>query len=598
MAKRKLIWHLFPSFLILTVVSLAAVTWYASRSVERFYRNQVNASLEEKARLFARQVSDLARAGELGRVDELTKTEGKETATRITVVLHDGAASGKVIGDSDQDPLRMENHDDRPEIQAAIREGVGRAERYSFSLKENMVYVAVPAKAGGKTVAVVRMALPKTEVEQALWNLFERVLTAGLVIAGLAAVLSWLISRRLARPLREIRRMAESFAGGDLRRRTVVEGSEETAALGEAMNTMAAQLDERIRTITEQRNEIEAVLFGMVEAVLVVDTDERVVRMNRAAGRYFGIDPAAVHGRDIHEVIRNSGLQRLVTKTLSGCGPVEAEVEMEGEEVAYLSAHGAGLCDAKGKNTGAVIVLNDVTRLVKLENMRRDFAANVSHELRTPITSIKGFLETLRDGKVTDRAEADRFLNIALRETDRLNSIIEDLLSLSRIEKEYERGGIPRQVHRLKRILEEAAAACESAAHARNITIELECDETATATVNGKLLEQAVVNLLDNAVKYSEPGKTVRIAASADEKEAVIRVTDEGCGIESEHLPRLFERFYRVDKSRSRKLGGTGLGLAIVKHIVQAHGGGVSVESQPGKGSAFRILLPQQQLGH
>ena len=606
MAKRKLIWHLFPSFVILTVVSLLAVAWYATVSMERFYRNRIGTHLQEKAGLFAHQVSEMARAGEFSRVDALCKELGKEVATRITVVLYDGVADGKVIGDSEEDPAKMENHADRPEIQAAVREGVGRREHYSYTLKKNMVYVAVPVKTDGKLVAVVRTALPLTEVEHALRSLYEKVLVAGLVVAALAAVVSWALSRRIARRLGKLKETAEAFAGGDLRRRTSVGGSEEIAALAEAMNAMAVQLDEKIRTITEQRNELEAVLFSMVEAVLVVDVNERVVRLNEAAGRYFALGPEAAQGRSIQEVIRNSDLQRLVMKSLSGCGPVEAEVELEGEEVTCLQAHGTGLCDSKGRNVGAVIVLNDVTRLKRLENIRRDFAANVSHELRTPITSIKGFLETLRDGKVTDTEEAHRFLDIALRETDRLNSIIEDLLSLSRIEREYERGEIRCEPHRLKGILEEAVAAREPAARAKDIAIELYCDAALTVMANAPLLQQAVVNLIDNAVKYSEPGKVspnamnrvwgppVRVTAAPGEQEIVISVIDEGCGIEAEHLPRVFERFYRVDKGRSRKLGGTGLGLAIVKHIVQAHNGRVSVESVPGKGSTFRIHLPQE----
>jgi two-component system phosphate regulon sensor histidine kinase PhoR len=250
------------------------------------------------------------------------------------------------------------------------------------------------------------------------------------------------------------------------------------------------------------------------------------------------------------------------------------------------------LRDAGGRESGAVVVLNDVTRLKRLETVRRDFVANVSHELKTPVTAVKAAVETLQGGALHDAAEAARFTEMIVRQADRLGSIIEDLLSLSRIEQEEEGAGLALAREAIGPVLAAAAQACAPSAAARSVGIAVRCPEDLRAAINPQLLENAVVNLIDNAVKHSEPGREVVVEGTAEEGGTVIRVIDRGCGIEPRHLPRLFERFYRVDRARSRRLGGTGLGLAIVKHIVQAHRGEVSVESQLGEGSTFTIRLP------
>jgi two-component system phosphate regulon sensor histidine kinase PhoR len=364
------------------------------------------------------------------------------------------------------------------------------------------------------------------------------------------------------------------------------------------MNRMAADLDERLRTVVRQRNEQEAVLSSMVEGVIAIDRDERVIAMNKAAARLLDLDPAESVGRGVEEVARNPELQRFAAGALASDIPVEGELVLHRPEICHLQAHGAPIRDGHGRRIGSVLVLNDVTRLKRLETVRSDFVANVSHELKTPITSIKGFLETLADGAVDDPRTARRFLAIALRQADRLNAIIEDLLSLSRIEQEAESGQLPCSLESIREILVGAVEVCRTKAESKNVDLNVHCEDGLRAEVNAPLLEQAVVNLVDNAIKYSDAGSTVDVAAVAHDVSISIVVRDHGSGIEATHLPRLFERFYRVDKARSRTLGGTGLGLAIVKHIAAAHGGTVLVESEPGKGSTFTLVMPRQEAGH
>jgi two-component system phosphate regulon sensor histidine kinase PhoR len=382
------------------------------------------------------------------------------------------------------------------------------------------------------------------------------------------------------------------FASGDLEYRLDVPNSQEFGALSEATNEMAAQLHARIFMLTEQHSELEAVLSGMVEAVLVIDTNERMTRVNRAAERLFQIDQTRVRNRSVQETIRHSDLHRFVRRTLELEEPVEGELTIVGTPDQYLQAHGAKLRDGHGQCMGLVVVLNDVSRLKTLEDIRRDFVANVSHELKTPITSIKGFLETLKEGAIRNPEHAERFLHIVIKHTDRLSAIIEDLLSLSRIERDAEKGEMALEEKPLRPVFEAVVKACGKTAELKDITLELEVSDELLARINPRLLEQALVNLVDNAIKYSEPGHAVKISGQTGRGEVVIKVQDTGCGIPREHLQRIFERFYRVDKARSRKVGGTGLGLAIVKHIVHAHDGAVSVESSPGRGSSFSIHLP------
>ncbi len=416
---------------------------------------------------------------------------------------------------------------------------------------------------------------------------------AAMACSIIAAVWNLLSQWSLIGPIREMTLAARRVALDDLYTPMTPPDHPELADLASAMNLMGRQLDERIRTVVEQRNEREAILSSMVEGVIAVNSKRHIISMNRAAAELFDADPARVQGKGIQHAVRNPRVAELIDDSLAQSAPINREISVvaRGRETT-LQAHAAALRDASGATMGVVVVLDDVTDLRRLESMRSDFVANVSHELKTPITSIKGFVETLLDGAIENNDDARRFLGIVAKQADRLNAIIEDLLTLSRIEQdEQARDGLLAPGSLLP-VIQSAAQLCAGAADSKEIRISISCSPALRTRINGPLLEQGVTNLIDNAIKYSDRGSEGRVEVAEGRKEIAISVIDQGCGIPDEHLPRLFERFYRVDKARSRQLGGTGLGLAIVKHIAQTHGGRIDVESRPGVGSTFRLSLP------
>ena len=588
MAKKRIFWQLFPSYLLITFTALLIVGGYASDSLREFYYDRTAEDLKARARLIERQIARKIPPFNPPSLNSLSRDLGTKTNTRITII----DLSGKVLGDSHEEPSRMDNHADRPEFRNALQGETGMALRFSNTLEEQMMYLAVPIIREDKLSGVVRASIPITFIDQALRTIEFKIGGVGLVVALLAAGISLMVSRRISNPLEQMKNSAESIARGEWKEHLSLKtDSVEISALSNALNQMALQLEDRIKTITSQSNESEAVLSSMVEGVLAVDAAENIIRLNKAAGKILKIKPENAEGRPIDEVVRNSHLREFIERTLSGIENVETDLTIGNKNEIFLQAHGAALKDMQEKSIGAVIVLNDVTRLRRLETVRRDFVANVSHELRTPITSIKGFVETLQQGALENREEAERFLEIMSKQVERLNAIIEDLLSLSRLEQDSGTLEIAMEKTKVLPILESVIRDCENKTLKKNTSIKLNCPNELEVFANPPLLNQAVLNLVDNALKYSEQGGEIKVQALSTETETVIEIQDWGCGIDSAHLPRLFERFYRVDQARSRQLGGTGLGLAIVKHIAQVHGGRVSVNSTLGKGSRFSIHL-------
>jgi two-component system phosphate regulon sensor histidine kinase PhoR len=437
------------------------------------------------------------------------------------------------------------------------------------------------------------------------WSIVWQILAALALAAVISGAFGWWLARRTSRQFQAIARGAEQLSRGAAAAKLDLPDIEELAVLAAVLNRIATQIDQRTQRIGRQDYQQEAVLASMIEGVLAVDSDERIITLNSAAAELIGNHQSNLQGRNLHEVIRNADLRRFVQRALESPDPIEDDVVLHGQRERIFRVRGTALRDGSapsGSGVGAVVVLADVTRYRQLENLRRDFVANVSHELKTPIASIKGFVETLLDGALANPEDADRFLKIIASHAERLNNIIEDLLSLSKIEQSEEAANLPLSRALLRPVLEAAISSCQPQADARQVALVLDCDPSITVQLNPPLFEQAVINLIDNAIKYSGTHSQVIIEASVaevesaaneppvpDQAEIVLSVRDRGCGIAAEHLPRLFERFYRA---RSRKLGGTGLGLAIVKHIVQAHHGRITVESTLGEGSVFSIHLP------
>lgn len=589
MPRTRLVWHLFAAWCLLVGGVLAGCFWLASVQLSSLAMESQRQRLTDLGRTLHGVARDELPTGTpdaiVGRVHELAAGRGLE----FDLLAADGT------------PLAATG----PDLPAAGDAGIASGRsiqpgpaaaggRYDVATGRRYLSVTIPLE--GDAAATMRVTAATTATDRALWR------SLGWLAGGLAAIAAaalaggWVVARRGARPVEELCEAAARLAAGDVNAPLPSTELAEVTGLSEAFGLLREQLVERGLTIGRQGTQQEAVLGSMIEGVLAIDARQRIVGMNRAAAALLGIDLEGVIRRPLQEVIRNPDLRRFALLAIDCREPVEDDIVLRAARDRTIRLRGTALRDLSGEG-GAVIVLNDVTDMQRLESVRRDFVANVSHELKTPVASIKGFVETLLDGALDDPANARRFLEIVGRQADRLASIIEDLLALSRIEQREGAGNLPLEATRIADVFSAVIADCGPRADARSIRLDVACSEGIEADVNPPLLEQAVINLVDNAIKYSDPGRTVWLTAeslpAATTGEVVIQVRDEGSGIEPEHLPRLFERFYRVDKARSRTLGGTGLGLAIVKHIVQAHGGTVAVESTPGVGSAFAIRLPR-----
>lgn len=605
---KKLFWLIFPGNILTILLAIVFVSWYSAASFREFHLQVTETDLEARARLLSSKINDYLLADKIKELRDYCVQAGRESRTRITVILE----NGKVVADSNENPDIMDNHRQRVEIAKAFSGKVGISRRYSKTLGENLLYVAIPlensmrqplGESQAAAGAVLRTSVSVAILDEILADTKIRIGYVALAVMVIAGFVTLLISRNVSKPLEQMTKNAEHFSRGDFSDRMMPvarkTASFEVMALASSMDRMAELLDEKIQTIVTQKNQLETVFSSMVEAVVAIDNEERVISMNSAAAELFGIEKQAAPAMIVQQVVRNVNLQQQISHTLTTQEPVEDEIvffDKTGER--FLQTNIVTLVNGMGEYTGVLVVMNDVTRLRRLENIRSDFVANVSHELRTPITSIRGYVETLLDGALDNREDAIRFLQIVLRQSNRLSNIIDDLLVLSRIEEESKQGQIYLEKGLLCPVIESAAQACQLKADAAGVTLTIDCPADIAIEMNSTLMEQALVNLLMNGITYSKQGGEVAVQASVNSEPGYtgvrIAVRDNGCGIARRHLPRLFERFYRSDKARSRALGGTGLGLAIVKHIVQAHRGTIAVTSAEGIGSEFAITIKRQ----
>ena len=591
MFRSRFLWRLYAGFAFLVLLSTGTIWVLVGRSIERDSLQEIERELQVKARLLRELSAPVLDGASDGKFPRQIEELGKAINTRLTVMTADGV----VIADSEESPAVMENHGTRPEILDARERGIGRARRHSETLGTEMMYLALPIHEDRGVVGYVRVSLPLTLVEQRLAHLHEIVAFGALISLAFGGLIGFFFARRVTRPIVSMASIAREIAAGDYGKRVRLDARDEIATLATSFNSMADELERRIQTITIDRNKLLAILGGMGEGVIAVDQEERILHINGVAGTILGVTAEKSLGRPIWEVCRLREVSEALTETMSRMGEVRREVRVPArvrDRVIELRA--SPLRNAAGDVTGAVAILHDVTEMRRLEEVRRDFVANVSHELKTPLAAMCGLIETVVEDKSMDKEIHERFLGKISNQAGRLSSLVKDLLTLSRVESQDT--GLEAEQFDLRGVLEESFSALLSGGQAEGLGAEISVPDTPViVSGDSEALREVVDNLVGNARRYTPAGGKIWVRLLREETRAVIEVQDTGIGIEPGEQERIFERFYRVDKPRSRELGGTGLGLSIVKHITIAHGGEVSVESVPGKGSTFRVRLPLTQ---
>ena len=572
---------LLTSAFVVIALTLAVLDFYLTRYTGKHEVQEVEQRLAALARVLAAEPPNLP----LERMEEWAKSASVRAQSRVTVI----DPQGVVLADSDNDPKGMENHADRPEIQAAYQNRTGSAIRRSRTLGRDLCYLAIPLQYQGRSGYVLRLALPLENLDDAIAAVRWRILTASLIAIFVALFIAYFFSRPFTRRIGRLRAFAEGLVKSNFAEGPLPDADDELGALTRSLNSTASQLRELVDRLSLESARREAILTSMVEGVLAVDQDLRITFYNASFARTVGARAEIPEGSPLVDVVRDPVLREILSRVVTTGETLKQRLQLPAAEGRAFEVQAAPLRVAGGR--GAIAILHDITDLERLERVRKDFVANVSHELRTPLTAIRGYTETLLEGALEDRENNRKFLEIIESHAIRLNSIASDLLALS----ELESGKPTAEQARVsvRAAMEAALRTVEAEAHGRGVKLIRGQVEEVTVLGERVHLEQALVNLLDNAVKFNRPDGEVRVEVTRTKDDEVsVTIADNGIGIPSADLPRLFERFYRVDKARSREVGGTGLGLSIVKHIVERMHGRVTVESQLGKGSVFTILFP------
>ncbi len=587
MLRSRLLWKLYLGYFVLIVLTASILGSLVSWRIKEDSLEEIQSSLRTHA-LFLQDFAGHRPADESAtELKGRLRTLGREMGARLTVIGADGA----VLADSHQDPAEMENQLNRPEILRARSHGLDTRSRLSELRGVPAISLALPVDKKSGIFGYVRVSMPLSAIDARLQRSGKAVLGGTITVAAVALILGLLVARRLLKPLVSMTRIAESMAGGDYGQRLSIARSDEIGELGDALNRMARSSQRRMETFQTDHRQLLAILGGMAEGVVAVDENERVLHMNEAAGRILGADASTSLGKPVWETTRIPQISETISSALREGTGVNTSLEIRSSpRDRSIELKATPLRNGEQAPVGAVVVMHDVSERLQVETMRQDFVANVSHELKTPVAAIQALVETILDDPEMSGQTRERFLRKTRNQSLRLSSIVSDLLTLSRMESEE---GVTRETVDLRDTVAVPAEEAIPTAEVKRIRLRIRVPDRpmwTTGDMEGLCLVTS--NLVGNALKYTPEKGEVTVSLSQEGDQALLEVEDSGIGIEARHLDRIFERFYRVDTARSRELGGTGLGLSIVKRVVLAHNGSVSVESIPGRGSTFRVVLP------
>jgi two-component system, OmpR family, phosphate regulon sensor histidine kinase PhoR len=583
--KSKLIW----SYVLLIIIPFVFVAVLLDKKLEELALQDIKSSLIKQAYLIENQIDPAdVKKDNSAQLNSLAQTFGRRIGSRVTII----DKGGRVVADSEKSIAElpaMENHSDRLEVKTALSDNIGENIHYSRTLKINMLYTALPFKDNNSVIGAIRLALPLEQVRRILLTTRKTIVLSLFFALALAFVIGSLMARNIIIPLNRIIYVSRKFGQGEFNHRIHQGSGDEIGALAATLNTMAGEIETKIRQVEVQNQQLKTVFQSMVEGIIVVDRSTAIVTVNPPIENIFGVSGGKIKGSLFLEAIPNNDLAEVINKVLKSGGLVVRELSIVWPVNKIFQINASAIFQQK-EVTGCLLVMHDITEIRRLETVRSDFVANVSHELKTPLTSIKGFVETLREGAFEDKENARHFLAIIQDHADRLNNLINDLLDLSSLESkaiQLENG-----VLGLKGMVDKVLAGFKVQLNRKSISVVNEIPATHSIQADQDKIEQVFTNIIDNAIKFNGEGGSIRISSEMSEGKIKIIVEDSGIGIPVKDLPRIFERFYRVDKARSRELGGTGLGLSIVKHIIELHKGTVGVESTEGLGSKFWFTIP------